>query len=161
MSSSMPSSKLPPMPALVKSALPTSCDLAVEQKVWVEGRVVNVRFRVGIPSSSAMANLMFDALRPVMAMSVSQQSLRLESQYRKLEGDSAYVTFEYTWQGSATMAVWEISDLIGSVMDVRRIMHAAFEHHERYHVVSIKGVDPEIEDLSKTEARRHIVCLNV
>ena len=147
---------LPQMPALVK---PSECDLDVEQKVWLKGRVVNVSLRITLPASRDIANSVFEALRPVMAISVAHQPLQLVSQYRDIEEGNAHVTFAYTWQGSATMQVWEISDAIGGVMDVRQLMHAAFTQHTRYRVTSIEGVTPEMEDLSQTESRRHIVHL--
>ena len=147
------------MPALVKPALPTSCNLAVEQRVWLEGRVVNVHLRFTLPPSEAMANLVFEALRPVMAMSVAHEPLLLQSQYREIGGDSAYLTFAYTWQGSAVAEVWEISDAIGGAMDVRRLMAAAFGQHDRYRVTTIEGVTPDVENLSVTESRRHLIHL--
>ena len=148
------------MPALVK-ALPSNCDVEVEQRVFVEGRVVNVHLQLTLPPLKEIANLIFEALRPVMAMSVVHQPRQLRSRYRELEGDSAHITFEYIWQGSATMEVWEISDVIGAAMDVRQLMNAAFERHDRCRITSIKGVIPDVENLSVTESRRHIISLNI
>lgn len=149
-------STLPPMPALVKSELPSSCDLKIEQIVWVEGRVVNVQLRVGMPASTGLANIVYDAMRSVMAISVQHEPLRLEAQYRKIDADSSHVVFTYSWTGSATMAVWEISDVLGEAMDVRRILFASFDHHRKYRVTSIEGLTPDVEDLTQTQTRRHI-----
>lgn len=154
-------STLPPMPALVKAELPDGCDLTTEQIVWVKGRVVHVQLRIEMPASAELANIVFDAMRPVMAMSVEREPLHLETQHRTLDDDSAHVIFAYSWKGSATMAVWEIADALGEAMDIRRIMGAAFEHHKRYHVTTIEGLTPEVEDLTETESRRHHVHLQV
>lgn len=147
------------LPPLEKLSVSKEMEVTVERRVWVDGRVVNVQLALQVPGSGETAKVFFEALRPVMAMSVSRESLKLQSQFRHTDENLTAIVFGYTWEGSDTMAVWEISDRIGLAMDVRRLMNAAFAQHSRYKVVSVKGIDPDAEDLSKIETRRHVVTM--
>lgn len=141
----------------VNEVLPSTLQISVERKVWVEGRVVYIRFALELPRYVSLANMLFNTLRPVMSIASANLPIRLETQHRDMDSDHTHVVFQYSWQGDATAPVWEIGDKMGDAMDVRNLLTIAFANHNKYKHVTIHGITPDLENLEETETRHYLV----